>query len=150
MAKIGIKKIRIDYDVPVEHYTAQEYTWDEGDKNYIIEVKEEENYIKIIWDNSNTNETSYFDNNNNIYDEHVGVTGVCMHTIHGDVNNDLVITFEFDNDYIIKYRMPDQFKRIVSEFNKYINSGYTQLPTELTNLERTAELLDDSEEFDDI
>ena len=148
MAKIGIKRIRIDYDVPLEHYTALEYTWNSD--NYIIEIKEEENHIKILWDNTNTNETSYFDNNNHICDENVGVAGVCMQTIRDDIYSDSTVTFEFDNDYTVKYRMPDQFKKIISEFNKYINSDYTKLPTELTNLERAAELLDDNDEFDDI
>jgi hypothetical protein len=70
--------------------------------------------------------------------------------LNHDIYSDSTVTFEFDNDYTVKYRMPDQFKKIISEFNKYINSDYTKLPTELTNLERAAELLDDNDEFDDI
>lgn len=62
------------------------------------------------------------------------------------------VKFHFSNGIIwdTPIKTDDEWRwKIFNELDKYIDSGYTILPGK-SSLERAAELLDDSEEFEDI
>lgn len=152
---IRLKKLYLDYEVSISDINGNRYKdvildWSETEPVKITIEILSPNIIDIHFDHGDVKEIS-------VYDEEGEVeTGAyCLHySLRIDRNNPVYNVkpkFYFENGKTVTYSLPNDGDKMKQELKEYIDSGYTRLPgVKQTSLEKAAELLDDSDEFEDI
>lgn len=152
---IRLKKIYFDYEVPImdendNYFKDVILDWSETEPVKIKIETVSPKLIDIIFDHGNVKETSVYVENGEV------VTGNFRshYYLRIDSSNPIYNVkpkFYFDNGKTVTYSLPNDRDKMVQELKKYIDSGYTRLSgIKQTSLEKAAELLDDSDEFEDI
>ena len=152
---IRLKKIYFDYEVSISDIDGNYYKdvildWSETEPVKITVVILSPNIIDIRFDHNRVKEIS-------VYDEggEVETSANCSHySLRIDRTNPVYNVkpkFYFENGKTVTYSLPNDGDKMKQELKEYIDSGYIRLPgVKQTSLEKAAELLDDSDEFDDI
>lgn len=152
---IRLKKLYLEYETSVMDINGNYYKdvildWSETEPVKITIKMLSPNLIDIRFDHNNVKEISVYDEEGEV------VTGTSSsHYSLRIVRNDPIFNvkpkFYFENGKTVTYSLPNDGDKMVQELKEYIDSGYNRLPgVKQTSLEKAAELLDDSDEFDDI
>lgn len=152
---IRLKKLYLDYEVSISDIDGNYYKdvildWSETEPVKITIKTTLPNLIDIRFDHNNVKEISVYDEGGEV----VTGTSSSHYTIRIDRNNPVYNVkpkFYFENGKTVTYSLPNDGDKMKQELKEYIDSGYTRLPgVKQTSLEKAAELLDDSDEFEDI
>ena len=152
---IRLKKLYFEYEVSImdendNYFKDVILDWSETQPVKIKIETVSPKLIDIIFDYYNVKEISVYDEGGEV------VTG--NHRTHYSLRIDssnpiynVKPKFYFENGKTVTYSLPNDGDKMKQELKEYIDSGYTRLPgVKQTSLEKAAELLDDSDEFEDI
>lgn len=154
---VRLKKLYFDYEVSVmddngDYYKDVILDWSETQPVKIKLEKLSPSGIDICFDHNRVKESSVYDEAGDVETSTVRSHYFIRFDITGrDPTFNVKPTFYFDNGKSVTYSLPKEKNKMVQELQEYIDSGYTRLPgVKQTSLEKAAELLDDSNEFEDI